>query len=70
MADAVGTQTEALVIRSLSVGVPVRLVFGTGSFTGLRVGRFLAVLTMPTAWLVLGSLQDRVHGGLTDPAQG
>jgi magnesium transporter len=57
MADAVGTQTEALVIRGLSVGVPVRRVFGMESFTGLLVGLFLAVLTIPAAWLVLGSLQ-------------
>jgi len=57
MADAVGTQTEALVIRGLSVGVPVRRVFGMESLTGLLVGLFLAVLTVPTASLVLGSSQ-------------
>jgi magnesium transporter len=45
------------VIRGLSVGVPVRRVFGMESFTGLLVGLFLAVLTIPAAWLVLGSLQ-------------
>ncbi|MGZ5399155.1 MAG: magnesium transporter [Nocardioides sp.] len=57
MADAVGTQTEALVIRGLSVGVPVRRVFGMELFTGLLVGLLLAVITIPTAWLLLGSLQ-------------
>lgn len=57
MADAVGTQTEALVIRGLSVGVPVARVFGMESLTGLLLGILLAVLTIPTAWLVLGSVQ-------------
>jgi magnesium transporter len=55
MADAVGTQTEALVIRGLSVGVPIRSVFRLESLTGLFVGLVLAALTAPTVWLVLGS---------------
>lgn len=65
MADAVGTQTEALVIRGLSVGVPVRRVFGMEAFTGILVGLFLAVLTIPTAWLVLGSLEIGLVLGLS-----
>lgn len=55
MADAVGTQTEALVIRGLSVGVPIRSVFRLESVTGLVVGLFLAALALPAVWLVLGS---------------
>lgn len=55
MADAVGTQTEALVIRGLSVGVPIRGVFRLESLTGLLVGLVLAVLTAPAVWWVLGS---------------
>ena len=56
MADAVGTQTETLIIRGLSVGVPIRRVFRLESLTGLFVGLVLAALTLPTAWLAMGSL--------------
>ena len=55
MADAVGTQTEALVIRGLSVGVPIRRVFRLESLTGLLVGLVLAAVTVPAVWLILGS---------------
>lgn len=65
MADAVGTQTETLVIRGLSVGVPVRRVFAMESFTGLLLGLLLAALTIPTARLVLGSLQIGLVLGLS-----
>ncbi len=56
MADAVGTQTEALVIRGLSVGGSIRRVFRLEALTGLLVGLVLAALTLPAVWLVLGSL--------------
>ena len=56
MADAVGTQTETLIIRGLSVGVPIRRVFRLESLTGLFVGLVLAALTLPAAWLAMGSL--------------
>ena len=65
MADAVGTQTEALVIRGLSVGVPVRRVFGSESLTGLLVGFILAALTIPTVWAVFGSFQLGLVLGLS-----
>ena len=55
MADAVGTQTETLIIRGLSVGVPIRQVFRLETLTGLLVGLVLAAITLPTVWLVLGS---------------
>ena len=55
MADAVGTQTEALVIRGLSVGVAIRRVFRPEVLTGLVVGLMLAALPVPAVWLVLGS---------------
>lgn len=55
MADAVGTQTEALVIRGLSVGVPIRRVFRLETLTGLLVGLLLAAATLPAVWLVMGS---------------
>jgi magnesium transporter len=55
MAAAVGTQTETLVIRGLSVGVPIRGVFRLEAVTGLIVGVALAALTLPAVWWVLGS---------------
>ncbi|HSF36787.1 MAG TPA: magnesium transporter [Nocardioides sp.] len=55
MADAVGTQTEALVIRGLSVGVPIARVFRLESLTGLLVGLVLAGASLPAVWWVLGS---------------
>ena len=42
MADAVGTQTEALVIRGLSVGVAIRGIVRSELLTGLAVGVAIA----------------------------
>jgi magnesium transporter len=47
LADAVGTQTEALVIRGLSVGVGLRRVARSEIFTGLLVGGLLALVSYP-----------------------
>lgn len=55
MADAVGTQTEALVIRGLSVGVPVRRVVRLESLTGVVVGLVMGLVALPAVGLVMGS---------------
>lgn len=55
LADAVGTQTEALVIRGLSVGVPVRHAFRLEALTGLAMGLLLALVTFPVVALIFGS---------------
>jgi len=47
LADAVGTQTEALVIRGLSVGVAIGRVVWREILTGLLVGVFLALVFLP-----------------------
>jgi len=47
MADAVGTQTETLIIRGLSVGVPIREVVRREAATGLMIGAALAALAFP-----------------------
>jgi magnesium transporter len=47
MADAVGTQTETLVVRGLSVGVSIRSVLRRELLTGLLVGIALAGLLLP-----------------------
>lgn len=49
LADAVGTQTEALVIRGLSVGVSIGSVVRRELFTGLFVGVALALVFFPVA---------------------
>jgi magnesium transporter len=54
MADAVGTQTETVVIRGLSVGIaPVRIV-RLEILTGAIIGVLLAVAIAPLAWAVTG----------------
>lgn len=57
MADAIGTQTEALVIRGMSVGVSIGRVFRLEAVTGLVVGLLLSVLTFPAVWLAFGSVE-------------
>jgi magnesium transporter len=50
LADAVGTQTEALVIRGLSVGVAIGRVVRREIFTGLLVGLALSGVFLPLGW--------------------
>ena len=53
MADAVGTQTEAIVIRGLSVGVPVGRIVWRELVTGVVVGVVLGAAFVPiglVAW--------------------
>ena len=54
MADAVGTQTEALVIRGISVGVPGRDIVVRELSTGLVIGVLLGAAFFPFAYLVWG----------------
>jgi magnesium transporter len=54
LADAVGTQTEALIIRGLSVGVSVRDVVLRELTTGLIAGAILAGLFFPIGMLWWG----------------
>lgn len=56
LADAVGTQTEALIIRGISVNAPVRRAFGLEALTGIAMGLLLAGLAFPAVWLVFGSV--------------
>lgn len=57
MADAVGTQTETVVVRGLSVGVGLRQVAPKESLTGLIIGTVVAILFVPLGTLVFGDLQ-------------
>lgn len=54
MADAVGTQTETLVVRGLSVGVPIGRVAMRELITGIEIGVLLGALAMLVTWMVWG----------------
>lgn len=54
MADAIGTQTETLVIRGLSVGVSIGQVVRRELVTGALVGATLAIAFLPIAYLGWG----------------
>lgn len=56
LADAVGTQTEALVVRGLSVGAPVRSMLRLEAVTGPALGALLAGATLPAVWLALSDV--------------
>ena len=49
MADAVGTQTETLVVRGLSVGIPIKEVVRRELMTGFLVGLMIALTFVPVA---------------------
>ncbi|MFB4294714.1 magnesium transporter [Nonomuraea sp. ATR24] len=51
LADAVGTQTEAVVVRGLSVGVSVRRLARGEAITGLIIGLAMAAAFLPFALL-------------------
>lgn len=64
MADAVGTQTEALLIRGLAVGVSIRQVARRELLTGLIIGAIVAAAFVPFALLVWGDAEVAVAVGL------
>ena len=54
LADAVGTQTEALIVRGLSVGTSLRTSIRLEALTGPLLGLLLAAVGYPAILLVLG----------------
>jgi magnesium transporter len=54
MADAVGTQTETVVIRGMALGVPIRTVFARELMTGLVIGGLLGAAFFAFSWAVWG----------------
>ncbi|WP_280474818.1 magnesium transporter [Nocardia farcinica] len=52
LADAVGTQTEAVVIRGLSVGVGLERIVRREIVTGLLIGALIAAVTYPLTLLL------------------
>ena len=57
IADAVGTQTEALVVRGLSVGVSIRATAVREVITGVCVGLILGMVALPTVMVIWGDAQ-------------
>jgi magnesium transporter len=50
LADAVGTQTEMVIVRGLSLGVSVRRMIGREMLGVLAIGVALAAITAPLVW--------------------
>jgi magnesium transporter len=64
MADAVGTQTETVIVRGLSVGVRIRQVAPKEALTGLIIGTVVAALFVPLGLLVFQDPQLLLAVGL------
>jgi magnesium transporter len=64
MADAVGTQTEAVVIRGLSVGVSIRRVLAREIVTGALIGIVISVLFVPVCFAIWGDATVAIAVGL------
>jgi magnesium transporter len=60
MADAVGTQTETLAIRGLSVGVAIRRIYAKELATGVLIGALIATCFLPFALLLWDDLSVAV----------
>ncbi len=56
MADAVGTQTEVIAVRGLSVGVHLRRIFRKEILSGLFIGVFIGLAFLPFTLIVFGEL--------------
>ena len=65
LADAVGTQTEAVLIRGLSVGVTIRSVVRREVLTGLIVGALLGAAFLPFAIALWGDGRLAMAVGLS-----
>lgn len=64
LADAVGTQTETVVVRGLSIGVAVRRMMGRELWTGLAIGLALAAVAGPLVWWRWGEADIALVVGL------
>lgn len=58
LADAIGTQTEAIVVRGLSLAtVPLRTLLGHELRAGALVGLVLGALVLPAVWVAFRDLR-------------
>ena len=64
LADAVGTQTETIVVRGLSLGVPMGRMVSRELLSGLAIGATLALVAGPLVWWRWGDTGVAVSVGL------
>jgi magnesium transporter len=64
LADAVGTQTETVVVRGLSVGVAMRRMIARELLAGIAIGLALAVVAAPLVWWRWGDASMALCVGL------
>jgi magnesium transporter len=58
LADAIGTQSEAVAVRGLSLSHSgLGQLIGGEMRTGLLMGSILAAIALPTAWLAFGNVR-------------
>jgi magnesium transporter len=65
LADAVGTQTETVVVRGLSIGVAMRQMVARELLTGLAIGLALAAVAGPLVWWRWGEADVALSVGLS-----
>ena len=65
MADAVGTQTETVVIRGMALGIPIRAVFARELMTGLVIGVLLGAAFFLFSFAVWGDGQVAAAVGIS-----
>jgi magnesium transporter len=65
LADAVGTQTETIVVRGLSLGVPMSRMISRELLAGFAIGVALAVIAGPLVWWRWGDPQVGLSVGLS-----
>jgi magnesium transporter len=65
LADAVGTQTETVVVRGLSVGVAMGRMIRRELLTGLAIGVCLALVAGPLVWWRWGDAEVALTVGLS-----
>src|SRR3970040_3029321 len=65
LADAVGTPTETIVVRALSIGVRIRRMVVRELLTGLAIGLVLGTVAGPLVWWRWGEADVALAVGLT-----
>jgi magnesium transporter len=65
LADAVGTQTEVVIVRGLSLNVPMKRMVSREMLAGLGIGLTLAVIAGPLVWWRWGDSSLAISIGLS-----